>query len=505
MTFISYAQNYEDIMLFRALRGVEQGFYVDVGANSPDEHSVTRAFYERGWRGINIEPVLEFHRQLLEARPRDVNLPIAIADRTGFIEFHDVAGTGLSTINPKIAENHRAAGYQVTRRSVVVETLDEVFRKYVSGEVHFLKIDVEGLEGSVLRGLSLEEIRPWIIVVEATEVLSQVQSHASWEPRLKERGYSFVYFDGLNRFYVADEHADLAGSFESPPNVFDDWMRITDRQAHDRANVLSAKLEEERESYRSELEILKAQVEEWKTRAEAAQAAEAARRAEEAARRAEDESRRLELEARLGELMRALDEAAAAGARASEREARLLDQMADLSVQAAGLRTGIVALREGMENSVQAETAALRHRLAELEHASFLAKLELDSVLASSSWRITAPMRGVKMAAAALARSMGDAGGSRPGPSLVSRAAHWSARQPVLKRAAVAVLARSPALERKVRSLVAPPPGVPATAVADIPPPRRPDRSGPAIVSRSPSPAEAIVETAFRRALARAR
>src|SRR4051812_19442188 len=61
MTFISYAQNYEDIMLFRALRHVADGFYVDVGANSPDEHSVTKAFYERGWRGINIEPVMEYH------------------------------------------------------------------------------------------------------------------------------------------------------------------------------------------------------------------------------------------------------------------------------------------------------------------------------------------------------------------------------------------------------------------------------------------------------------
>ena len=139
MTFISYAQNYEDIMLFRALRHVADGFYVDVGANSPDEHSVTKAFYERGWRGINIKPVMEYHQQLLAARPRDVNLPVAISDTTGFIEFHDVVGPGFPPISPKIAEDHRAAGYEVVKRSVVVETLDEVFRKYVSGDVHFLR------------------------------------------------------------------------------------------------------------------------------------------------------------------------------------------------------------------------------------------------------------------------------------------------------------------------------------------------------------------------------
>jgi FkbM family methyltransferase len=582
MTFISYAQNCEDIMLFRALRDIGQGFYVDVGANSPDEHSVTKAFYDRGWRGINIEPVMEFHQQLLAARPRDVNLPIAVADTTGFIDFYDVPGTGLSTISPKIAEDHRAAGYEVVKRNVLVETLDEVFRKYVSGDVHFLKIDVEGLEDSVLRGISLEEVRPWIIVVEATEVLSEVQNHASWEHLLKDRGYSFVYFDGLNRFYVAREHSDLARFFQSPPNVFDDWMRVGDRRAHDRANVLSDKLREEQDAHGAELRILRAQVEEWKTKAEAFEVTEEARRADEAARRAEevarraedearraeDEARRVELEARLDELMRAMEEAATLRTAITEiREefgewARLREQTAAADVLAARqaaaadilaaeeaaaarvlaaeqaaaarvlaaeqaaasiLAAGQAAERAAAEAATQAaareaelaaqvaavaaEATTLRHRVAELEYTAAVTKLNLDAMVASSSWRITAPIRAVKTAVVSRAKAVGAvvAGGQHPGGSLVKRAAHWSARQPMIKRAAVAVLVRSPALERKVRAIVAPPPGVQPVAVAHIPQPRQIESSGPAVVSRNPSPAEAIVETAFQRALARAR
>ena len=57
MTFVSYAQNFEDVMLWRALREVTHGFYIDVGAADPDSDSVTRAFYDRGWSGINVEPV----------------------------------------------------------------------------------------------------------------------------------------------------------------------------------------------------------------------------------------------------------------------------------------------------------------------------------------------------------------------------------------------------------------------------------------------------------------
>ena len=62
-------------MLWRALKHVERGFYIDVGACAPEEWSVTKAFYDRGWRGINIEPDPGYHRQLLAARTRDINLP----------------------------------------------------------------------------------------------------------------------------------------------------------------------------------------------------------------------------------------------------------------------------------------------------------------------------------------------------------------------------------------------------------------------------------------------
>ena len=44
MTFISYAQNFEDVMLRRVLKHVENGFYIDVGAQDPSADSVTKLF-----------------------------------------------------------------------------------------------------------------------------------------------------------------------------------------------------------------------------------------------------------------------------------------------------------------------------------------------------------------------------------------------------------------------------------------------------------------------------
>ena len=89
MAIVSYAQNFEDVMLARCFPE-PRGFYVDVGANDPDIDNVTRVFYERGWSGINIEPLAENCARLRQRRPRDVNLEIAVGDHDGSITFYEV-------------------------------------------------------------------------------------------------------------------------------------------------------------------------------------------------------------------------------------------------------------------------------------------------------------------------------------------------------------------------------------------------------------------------------
>jgi hypothetical protein len=78
----------------------------------------------------------------------------------------------------------------------------------VRGPVHFLKVDVEGFEADVLRGMDFPLCRPWIVVVEAIMPNSRDSNHA-WEHLVTDQ-YRFAWFDGLNRYYVADEHAELA-------------------------------------------------------------------------------------------------------------------------------------------------------------------------------------------------------------------------------------------------------------------------------------------------------
>jgi len=100
MGFLSYAQNFEDVMLWRALGHVSNGTYVDVGAQHPRIDSVSRAFYERGWRGVHVEPVPAFAQLLREDRPDKTVLQVALGEREGVLELNVFADTGLSTAIP---------------------------------------------------------------------------------------------------------------------------------------------------------------------------------------------------------------------------------------------------------------------------------------------------------------------------------------------------------------------------------------------------------------------
>jgi FkbM family methyltransferase len=243
MTFISYAQNFEDVMLWRALKHIENGFYIDVGAWSPDIHSVTRAFYEHGWRGINVEPTLEFHAQLQMRRHRDINLRIAVCDKPGAVIIDILINSGLSTLDETIAQKHARAGWTIDKQAVEATTLEILWSKYVpkGQNVHFLKVDVEGLEEAVLRGNDWLKCRPWIVVVEATRPMSQEECYEEWEPILATAGYRFAYLDGINRFYVACEHESLLSAFNYPPNVFDDFKLNELYQAEHRAQESETK------------------------------------------------------------------------------------------------------------------------------------------------------------------------------------------------------------------------------------------------------------------------
>ena len=419
MSLISYAQNYEDVVLWRALKDVEPGFYVDVGAADPEEISVTKLFYDRGWSGINIEPTAAYFERLVRARPRDLNLNVAAGAAPGLMALNEIPGTGLSTGDDALARRHAAAGWESREITVPMLTLTSICESQGVGDIHFLKVDVEGAEADVLRGMDFDRFRPWIVVVEATEPLSPIRNDESCEALLLGQRYRRAYFDGLNAFYVAEEQAGLIDALAVPPNVFDDYvtarehaLRVRVEEASDTVHTLSVRLKHQDD----ELGVLRSASAETEAARDAAEAQlaslrqelEGAREAEQRARLHADQLKRrlaaaheevvlhqqaeLALRAELDAALRRQETMATQqeGAR-TEHDALLAQRDAALAE-----RDALIAARDEQAarlHQAQVAARALAHEQERLHLAHASVASLLDSVRISTSWRLTRPIR----------------------------------------------------------------------------------------------------------------
>lgn len=227
---ISYAQNAEDVVLRNAFAGQAEGFYIDVGANDPVEDSVTKHFSELGWRGINVEPVTTLHAALVADRPRDINLCVAVGEQPGVLEFGEVSSNpGLSTFNSVLDEKNATAGLPIVHRQVPIRTLADICAEHVTGEIDFLKVDVEGFEGQVLRGNDWSRFRPKVILAENN-------FSENWHDYVLEQGYTQTLHDGLNRFYVRNDLLDTVGRRLNRPAIhavdgYDPWYYVRQLRA----------------------------------------------------------------------------------------------------------------------------------------------------------------------------------------------------------------------------------------------------------------------------------
>jgi FkbM family methyltransferase len=239
MAIISYAQNFEDVLLNRLFPECRSGFYIDVGACHPVIHSVTKLFYERGWHGINIEPIPRLSKMLAVDRERDTNLRVGLSNCEETSVFYECPILELSTFSEEQAEELRRQGHRLVEHLVPVTTLARVCDEYAGRTIDFLKIDVESYERQVLEGGDWSRFRPRVVLVEATRPATAIPNYEEWEPLLLTADYLFAFFDGLNRYYVRAEDRQLLPVLGVPANVFDQFEVYEHlRQIHDVRHAL---------------------------------------------------------------------------------------------------------------------------------------------------------------------------------------------------------------------------------------------------------------------------
>ena len=179
--FVSFAPNREDVVLFRALRDVEAGAFLDIGIPGPLESSIGHAFTERGWAGVSVpagEPV------------DGVTLP---DPDLHFVVIDGPPGERLATI------------------------------------------------GSILA----DSARPWVLVLRHTASGTTGRPDPAELKALDARGYDLCLNDGVSLFLVDRTRPDeVRAALSIPANVLDDVVYQRDRLRDDLLADLTERHEE---------------------------------------------------------------------------------------------------------------------------------------------------------------------------------------------------------------------------------------------------------------------
>ncbi len=186
MSFISFAQNFEDMVLWRTLEHVQYGFYIDIEDRHPVVNSVSKAFHEDGWRGIHIEPVPARAELLRKGRSDETVLQVVLADAEGMLELDVIQDKGLSATVEVYARHHqdeRCAEPQRVHLAYAAKAHYELAETFSAPSDAFDDVELNGLASSELccEPVALHQVSKKMVAAQAekltTELLNATKEH----------------------------------------------------------------------------------------------------------------------------------------------------------------------------------------------------------------------------------------------------------------------------------------------------------------------------------------
>jgi FkbM family methyltransferase len=179
------------------------GFFVEVGANQPQQGSQTWQFEQAGWRGVLVEPQPDLAERLRQSRRAQVVAAACSSPaNAGRAMTLHVLGPH-SSLNRGLAVTGVVAEAEI---KVPVRTLDDILAEAgAPSPIDFVSIDVEGHEPDVLAGFDLARWRPRLLLVE--DHVTDLATHRF----LSRAGYRLIRRTGPNGWYVPQAAAPRVG------------------------------------------------------------------------------------------------------------------------------------------------------------------------------------------------------------------------------------------------------------------------------------------------------
>lgn len=169
----SWSQEGEDMILSRIFEDRESGFYVDIGAHHPQRFSNTMFFYQKGWRGINIDALPGSMALFHKERAGDLNLEIPISDKEEVLTFYIFNDPALSTFSKGLALQYqkKEEHFVISEKQLTTTKLETIFNENLTPDtkIDFLSVDVEGYELNVLKSNDWSKYKPDIVLTEVLD------------------------------------------------------------------------------------------------------------------------------------------------------------------------------------------------------------------------------------------------------------------------------------------------------------------------------------------------
>ena len=169
----SFSQTGEDVIMnfiVEQLR-IPNLSYLDVGAHHPQYINNTFLFYNKGFRGVNIEPDPFLIDGFTKIRSQDQNLNIGVGfqEQKEIADFYVMSQRTLNTFSAEEAEKNLRSGTYTVEKIIKVPLvpINSIINEYFpTGCPNILSIDVEGLDFEIVKSLNFKKYRPEVICVE---------------------------------------------------------------------------------------------------------------------------------------------------------------------------------------------------------------------------------------------------------------------------------------------------------------------------------------------------
>ncbi|XP_066939344.1 protein Star-like [Macrobrachium rosenbergii] len=186
---VHYSQYNQSEFANKTLNGMEDGFYIEVGASEGEFLSNTLFFERRlGWRGLLIEPLPEIYK-LLQRKNRKayiINAALSTTPHASYVTFEPTVGLGTSS--------------HLSDKGIILKgiPLYSILRALDVEVVDFMSLDIESFEVKILKTIPWDKVTFRLMCIEVTHIPEGINYLTEY---LTDKGYKFLGLGHADAWY----------------------------------------------------------------------------------------------------------------------------------------------------------------------------------------------------------------------------------------------------------------------------------------------------------------